>query len=1274
MQFIANGPDIPDELLQAHEDGRVVFFCGAGISYPAGLPGFGGLVEAIYKLTGTTFKPIESEAFKRGQFDATLDLLERRLPEQRLGMRRALAERLKPNLRLKGATDTHAALLRLARVGTSLRLVTTNFDHLFHAAAKRTKQAFQTYSAPMLPIPKKSRWDGVVYLHGLLGDKADDVALNRLVVTSGDFGLAYLTERWASRFVSELFRNYVVCFVGYSINDPVLRYMMDALAADRMQGETTPEAWAFGDCNPGQESEKKIEWEAKGVTPVLYEVPTASHDHSALHKTLQAWAETHQNGVLGKEQIVVNHALARPSASSKQDDYVGRMLWAIADKTGLPAQRFAELNPAPSLDWFLEAFTQDRFRHADLVRFGVTPDASVDDKLKFSLVHRPSSYSAAPYMSLVSRMANAPRWDNVMFHLARWLLRHLNDHRLLIWVAQQGAQLPDHWINMIEFQFGKILKLENEGKVAELAEIREQAPNAIPNQIMRSLWRLFLCGRIKSTAYSPDIYRWKERLKRDGLTTTLRLEFREVLAPKLTIRAPFRLVEEQDSSSEPGRLRHLVDWELVLNADHVKVTLFDSADAGWADALPALLDDIELLLRDALDLLHELNEADEFQDRSHWDLPSISSHWQNRDFREWVCLIELLRDAWLHVLEENLARAQSVASGWFEVPYPTFKRLALFAASQDNCIAATTWSGWLLRDTAKWLWDGQTQREVMRLLVLQGKHLFQADQEALEQAILAGPPRDMFVSDLEEDRWQHIKDSTIWLRLAKLQQGGVVLGGASSAYLDAITVENPEWKLTENEREEFSTWMSGTGDPDYVQEIDLVVTPTKRGPLVAWLQQTRSGNRPFYQDTWRQVCRNHFCNSLAALCDLGRQGIWPAGRWGEALYAWGEYRPALRRWLSVAQVLSQMPSEVLVECAHAVTWWVMAVSKTIKKPEHEFLKLCEKLLTFQFAADSTMTTNGQPIDKPVTEALNHPIGHITQALLNVWFTSEPNDHDLLPAELKPLLTQLCDTRVKQYRHGRVLLASRLIAFFRVDRPWTEINLLPLFSWSSDTKEAKYAWEGFLWSPRLYAPLLNALKPDFLAAAARYEYLGEHARQYVTFLTYAALEPVPGFAEEDFRAAVEELPPEGLLQCAHALTQALEGAGDRHQEYWKNRIQPFWKNVWPKSRELVSSKISEAIARLCIAARTEFPVAITLLGGWLRPIEHPYYVMHLLVGSELCKSFPDKALILLDAIIDGRSWPPSELGPCLQLISATNPELAKDARYQRLHALSRQMLG
>jgi hypothetical protein len=392
MQFVANGPDIPDPLLQAHEEGRVVFFCGAGISYPAGLPGFKGLVDEIYQRVGTTRSDIEQDAYGRSQFDATLDLLERRLPGQRIAVRQRLAQALQPKWRRKGATDTHVALLELARCREgSIRLVTTNFDRVFERVGKRPGKAFQAYSAPMLPIPKNSRWNGLVYLHGLLPNKADDSALHRLVLTSGDFGLAYLTERWAARFVSELFRNYVVCFVGYSINDPVLRYMMDALAADRMLGELTPQAYALGDYLPGQEHSKTIEWEAKGVTPILYEVPVCSHDHSALHKTLKAWAETYRDGVLGKERIIVDYALARPSGSTRQDDFVGRMLWALSHESGLPAKRFADFNPAPALEW-LEAFSEERYLHGDLNRFGVPPRADMDEKLRFSLIRRPAPY------------------------------------------------------------------------------------------------------------------------------------------------------------------------------------------------------------------------------------------------------------------------------------------------------------------------------------------------------------------------------------------------------------------------------------------------------------------------------------------------------------------------------------------------------------------------------------------------------------------------------------------------------------------------------------------------------------------------------------------------------------------------------------------------------------------------------------------------------------------------------------------------------------------
>ena len=111
MQVLANGPDIPDEPLQAHEDGRVVFFCCAGISYPAGLPGFKGLVDKIYEFLGTTPEPSEDSAYELGRYVAVLDLLERRFPGQRHAVRKALSVALQPKLRKKDATATHQALL-----------------------------------------------------------------------------------------------------------------------------------------------------------------------------------------------------------------------------------------------------------------------------------------------------------------------------------------------------------------------------------------------------------------------------------------------------------------------------------------------------------------------------------------------------------------------------------------------------------------------------------------------------------------------------------------------------------------------------------------------------------------------------------------------------------------------------------------------------------------------------------------------------------------------------------------------------------------------------------------------------------------------------------------------------------------------------------------------------------------------------------------------------------------------------------------------------------
>lgn len=266
---------------------------------------------------------------------------------------------------------------------------------------------------------------------------------------------------------------------------------------------------------------------------------------------------------------------------------------------------------------------------------------------------------------------------------------------------------------------------------------------------------------------------------------------------------------------------------------------------------------------------------------------------------------------------------------------------------------------------------------------------------------------------------------------------------------------------------------------------------------------------------------------------------------------------------------------------------------------------------------------------------------------------------------------MCDVRVERFRHGRVLLASRLIALFRVDRSWTEKHQLPLFDWAINSVEAKAAWAGFLWSPRLYRPLLVAFKSEFLSTAHHYADLGEHRRQFAAFLTYAALDPVEGYTSADFSSAIGALPQEGLEEVARALAQAIQSAGGQREDYWKNRVQPFWQQVWPKSRHLASNSIAESLTLLCIAAGGEFPSAEGRVEDWLLPIEHPYRVVRRLSESKLCGRFPEAALRLLNAVLIDQLWVPAELRQCLEDIAEAKPQLQRDHRYQRLEDYARR---
>ena len=1261
--FVTDGPDIPEHLLQAHEDGRVVFFCGAGISTPAGLPLFKGLVNRIYKQLGENKEPLEDAAYKKKQYDSTIHQLERRYPGQRPAVRKPLVKILKPKWRRQGATTTHQALLQLAKDRKGVcRIVTTNFDQIFQHVIVKEQLDIAYFEAPLLPIPKLSRWNGIVYLHGLLPDQPDDAALNRLVLSSGDFGLAYLTERWAARFVSELFRHYIVCFVGYGVNDPVLRYMMDALAADELLGESKSEAYAFASFTDGREEKTVAEWMAKGVVPLRYRVPTNRQDHSVLHRTLKEWADTYRDGVQGKKMIITQHANTPPLTPSRTDFAVGRVLWALTDD--LAAKHFADMNPVPPLEW-LGPLAGNQFSHEDLPRFGVIVNSNEQKELRFSVLSRPAPYTLSRWMGTVDIVARGSDWDEVMSHLARWLTRHLDDPKLIIWLAERGGQLQEQFARLI---YSRIKELDAK-RPEDLDRIRENAPKAIPGQLMRTLWRLLLAGRIRSPMHRSRIYEthWFGRIARDGITPSLRMELRESLAPCLTLREPFRWEENTPDSSEPTRIRDLVDWELVLSSDHVHEALLARAARreGWQERLPDLLPDFTILLRDALDLVWELGEADKKSDRSYIHQPSISEHEQNRNFHDWTALIKLTRDAWLATAQIDHAQARHTAEDWWQIGYPVFKRLALFAAAQPDVISQEYALDWLLAEDCWWLWSPETQRESLRLLVTLVPQLDAPERAELERRILEGPPHEMFLNDLEQDRWIQIVDRDIWLRLARIQETGTVLSPASKTKLEALTQQYPNWRLAENESDEFSVWLE-SGVATNLREFSP--TPQRRRELVEWLKEHHGPANFWERDDWLDRCRNYFPTPAWALRALARQNEWPEGRWQEALRAWSEGELINRSWPYMAPVLKDAPDPFIHSLANALAWWLQAIAKTFEGQEVIFFNLCRRILEMDHPEEEI--SDNFLMDDLLRGAMNNTVGLVTEALLRKWYRSSPKDGQSLPETLKSIFTELCNTDIENFRHGRVLLAAHVVSLYRVDRAWATDCLVPLFDWQRSEIEARSAWAGFLWSPSIYRPLLSVMKESMLKTATHYENLGrEHAEQYTAFLTFVALDQADAFTTKELAEATKSLGPSGLERVTAALTRALEGAGDHRREYWRHRLDPYFRSIWPQSNELISPAISEELARLCVAAGDAFPEALERLRAWLIPVRYPDFPISRLYKAELCKRFPEDALTFLDAIVGQEAqWLPEELRQCLNAIEQTDQELATDGRLRRLNEL------
>lgn len=273
---------------------------------PAGLPDFRKLVVDVYAtldkgVHGAITGNMDEEAgdlsdlnnqqiaevrrFKRKDYDVVLGMLERRIDDKPSGtspVRASVAEILRATG--KKPAPIHKALMRLADRGGVSTIVTTNFDLLLQDSTNG-KAKPQTYSLGGIPRPGRSgEFSGILHIHGALDRNRNRTS--DFVITDQDFGEFYMRRRTVPDFIYDAARLFHLVLVGYSADDPPMRYLLNAIAADGVRFDDLKERFSF--VGVGTPDPVLVEdWKGRGITPIAYD---SKDHHQLLLDLLERWA------------------------------------------------------------------------------------------------------------------------------------------------------------------------------------------------------------------------------------------------------------------------------------------------------------------------------------------------------------------------------------------------------------------------------------------------------------------------------------------------------------------------------------------------------------------------------------------------------------------------------------------------------------------------------------------------------------------------------------------------------------------------------------------------------------------------------------------------------------------------------------------------------------------------------------------------------------------------------------------------------------------------
>jgi len=1201
----------------------LVFFCGAGISYYTGLPGFEELTKRTMEACGLPFDPEDKNprdvAFKSKQFDKALHLLEKEVED---AMRPHAIDILSAQpSKTGGDLKIHKALLSLAMAeGGGYRLVTTNFDDRFDRADS-TLADWQ--AGPRLCPPRPESWRDLTYLHGKI-DTDRDPPGRHLVLTSADFGRAYLQDGWAARFVVELFREFSILFIGYSLNDPIVGYLVDALAADRKQSGRFRKAFVLSEYNGTEHDrgQKAKEWDAKEVFPILFKLGRGASNYRLLYETLIRWGKEHAGGVGSRIDLALKYG-ATPYVSGTKD--ADNLIWALSKSDGSIARAFAEADPVPDISWLRARGKEPNPQPNTPMKSENLSPINFEDLLALPSPTARRAPLAGP------DAANLPGLPltQVTWQLGRWLARHRDKKDLVDWVIERGGVIHPNWawfladgLDTVHEPYGSFWRLVLDGKTI---------PPRIPSRPSLQ--------RISGGNWSP---------RHDD-------ELRVAAQPYLKIQKAYQYALSNEA--KPETLSQLAQFEVVLGKAHFLDTVWSNRTR--PDVRAALVRAADPLTSHLADGLRLLNRTDN---------PALSRKALRIPFRGDTPgrnglppLVRLCVAAFDAACEDHFAQADALARRWLALgqieDLALFRRLALHALAFVHPVPLAEELALLFDRHGDVLWHSDYQAEIGQYLRLRAPSLSEADLRDLVARIAEGPARELFpwfAGDAEDFRaWAAPRRAA---RLLKLRKAGILIPEG---------LVSPDEETIGDLEEPFSL------DDFILNEI----APASAAPLLERSPEEIADDLLGDSDLRRtrqrleDLCANHSALALSVIPILAARRADPWPPWS-ALGDFSGVKDDAGRFVilhTVRDVFVPHPERLDWGSSLALARVLDAFAASIPAEgddRHVFLDLWRTIWAASLADGKSNLVNH---DEDLDAAVNAPGGQLVEALLDLALREENH----IPADVMPLLDRVVDGETASHRFGRIILASRLFWLHYRVPDWTKRHLIARMA--AGHPESLSMWRGFCWSGRLSIPLMADLRDAFLSIAGRIENQAIR-RTWCGWFVETLIEGPEVFTSVEISRVMKNATGDDLAEMAKQLTRRLERARDKAPIQWENAVRSIIEKRWPSTVAQRTCASVEGLVDLALAAKSGFPDAIALMlkRKLLAPVDGDSSLFDLFDRTaddaiDPCAEFPDSTLSLLDAVVaEGLpSYLRTQVQAALDRIADANPALGQDPRMTRL---------